>query len=62
MTPFILLLLFNAGMLMGFVLHSMLDGAKREVVTEKVVQEPAPSSFRDDLLVPMVPRRNQYLH
>jgi hypothetical protein len=62
MTPFILLLLFNAGMLIGFVLHSMLDGAKKEVTIERVVQEPTPSSFRDDLLVPMVPRRNQYLH
>ena len=62
MTPLILLLLFNAGMLMGFVLHTLLDGAHREdAARERVLLEATPS-FRDDLLVPLMPSGNRYLH
>jgi hypothetical protein len=61
MTPLVLLLVLNAGMLMGFVLHTFLDGAHREdEARERVAFQP--SSFRDDLLIPMMPSKNRYLH
>lgn len=62
MTPLVMLLVFNAGMLMGFVLHTMLDGAHREdTARERVLFEATPS-FRDDLLLPIMSSRNRYLH
>jgi hypothetical protein len=62
MTPLVLLLVFNAGMLMGFVLHTLLDGAHPEnAELERVYLETAPS-FRDDLLVPIMSSKNRYLH
>jgi hypothetical protein len=49
-------------MLMGFVLHTFLDSAHREdLARERVSFQPA-SSFRDDLLLPVLPSRNRYLH
>ena len=62
MTPLVLLLVLNAGMLMGFVLHTMLDRAHREDETrERVLLESSPA-FRDDLLLPMLPVKGRYLH
>jgi hypothetical protein len=62
MTPLVLLLVLNAGMLMGFVLHTFLDGAHRgEATRPRMPFEPA-SAFRDDLLVPILPSKNRYLH
>jgi len=62
MTPLVLLLVLNAGMLMGFVLHTFLDGAHRaDEARERVLFEPT-SSFRDDLLIPMMSSKNRYLH
>ena len=61
MTPLVLLLVLNAGMLMGFVLHTFLDGAHREDdARERVAFQP--SSFRDDLLIPIMPSKSRYLH
>jgi hypothetical protein len=63
MAPLVLLLVFNAGTLMGFVLHTFLEGAHREDATrERVVLEATSSSFRDDLLVPMMPSKIRYLN
>jgi hypothetical protein len=59
MTPMLMLLIFNAGMLIGFVLHTLLGGASHEDAT--IVIE-APSSFREDLLVPIMASKNRYLH
>jgi len=59
MGPLMMLLLFNAGILMGFFLHSLLhrdDDAVGPVFLE------TSSSFRDDLLLPMLPAKNRYLH
>ena len=61
MTPLVLLLVLNAGMLMGFVLHTFLEGAHREDEARARVAF-QPSSFRDDLLIPMMPSKNRYLH
>jgi hypothetical protein len=62
MTPLMLLLVFNAGMLMGFILHTLLDrGHREDAARERVVLEASPS-FRDDLLVPMMASRTRYLH
>jgi hypothetical protein len=61
-TSILLLLVLNAGMLMGFVLHTFLDGAHREDgARERVVLETMPE-FRDDLLMSILPSRNRYLH
>jgi hypothetical protein len=61
MTPLVLLLVLNAGMLMGFVLHTFLEGAHHEdEVRERAVFQP--SSFRDDLLLPIMPSKSRYLH
>ena len=60
MTPLMMLLLFNAGMLMGFFLHSLLHRADRDTVGPVFVE--TSSSFRDDLLLPMLPGKNRYLH
>ena len=57
-----MLLVFNAGMLMGFVLHTLLDGAHREDAAREQVLLEATPSFRDDLLVPLMPSGNRYLH
>ncbi|HVN28117.1 MAG TPA: hypothetical protein VMT64_06505 [Candidatus Binataceae bacterium] len=59
MTSIVLLLAFNAGMLVGFVLHTLLTGGSRQDAT--VLLE-APSSFREDLLVPMMASKTRYLH
>lgn len=62
MTPLVLLLVFNAGMLLGFILHTLLDGAHREdVARAQVLLETAPS-FRDDLLLPIMSSKTRYLH
>jgi hypothetical protein len=62
MAPLILLLVLNAGIAMGFVLHTLLDGAHREDdAREQVSLETAPL-FRDDLLLPIMPSRSRYLH
>ena len=62
MTPLVLLLVLNAGMLMGFVLHTMLDGAHREDESrERVLLESSPA-FRDDLLLSILPAKGRYLH
>jgi hypothetical protein len=62
MTPLVLLLVFNAGTLMGFVLHSLLDGAHREdAAKERVLLETTPS-FRDDLLMPIMQPKHRHLH
>jgi hypothetical protein len=58
MTPLMLLLVFNAGMLAGFVLHTLLGNAPHEDAT--VILE-APS-FREDLLMPTVSSKTRYLH
>jgi hypothetical protein len=62
MIPLVLLLVLNAGMLMGFVLHTFLDGAHHEDVARARVPFEPTSSFRDDLLVPILPSKNRYLH
>jgi hypothetical protein len=59
MTSLILLVVFNLGMLVGFVLHTLLSGASHEDAT--IVLE-TPSSFREDLLVPTMASKNRYLH
>jgi hypothetical protein len=59
MTSLILLVVFNVGMLMGFVLHTLLSDASHEDAT--IVLE-TPSSFREDLLVPIMASKNRYLH
>jgi hypothetical protein len=62
MTPMVLLLVLNAGILVGFVLHTVLDGAHRDdEVRERVLFHATPS-FRDDLLVPILSSKNRYLH
>jgi hypothetical protein len=62
MTPLVLLLVLNAGMLMGFVMHTLLDGAHREDTAREFASVEASPSFRDDLLMPILPSRNRYLH
>lgn len=62
MTPLVLLLVFNAGTLMGFVLHTLLGGAHREDAAKERVFIKETPSFRDDLLVPIMPSKNRYLH
>ncbi len=62
MTPLVMLLVLNAGILMGFVLHTFLDGAHREDDARERVLLQTTSSFRDDLLVPIMPSKNRYLH
>jgi hypothetical protein len=62
MTPLMMLLLFNAGMLMGFFLHCFLQGAHRDEPAMEPVFLHAPSSFRDDLLLPVLPEKDRYLH
>jgi hypothetical protein len=62
MTPLMMLLLFNAGTLMGFFLHSFLQGAHRDDPEMQPVFVQAPPSFRDDLLLPVLPEKNRYLH
>jgi hypothetical protein len=62
MTPLVLLLVLNAGMLMGFVLHSLLDGAHREDASRERVLVEARPSFRDDLLMPIMPSGQRYLN
>ena len=59
MTSLVMLLVFNGGMLIGFVLHTLLSGTSQEEAT--VVLE-VPSSFREDLLVPIMASKNRYLH
>jgi hypothetical protein len=59
MTSLVLLVVFNVGMLVGFVLHTLLSSASREDAT--IVLE-TPSSFREDLLVPIMTSKNRYLH
>jgi hypothetical protein len=57
----VLLLVLNAGMLMGFVMHTFLDGAHREDdARERNAFQP--SSFREDLLIPIMPSKSRYLH
>jgi len=58
MTALLLLLVFNAGMLVGFVLHTLLAGGSCDDAT--VILE-APS-FREDLLVPIMASKTRYLH
>ena len=60
MTPLVMLLLFNAGMLMGFFLHSLLARGYPHGSGPVFVE--ASPSFRDDLLLPMLPARNRCLH
>jgi hypothetical protein len=63
MAPLVLLLVFNAGTLMGFVLHTLLEGAHREDAARgRVALEATSSSFRDDLLLPMISSKNRYLN
>lgn len=62
MTPIVLLLVLNAGMLMGFVLHSLLDGAQLEDEAAERISLERNSSFRDDFLMSIVPPENRYLH
>jgi hypothetical protein len=52
-------LLFNAGMLTGFFLHSLLHSADH---TMEPIFLQTSSSFRDDLLMPILPAKNRYLH
>jgi hypothetical protein len=59
MTPLVLLMIFNAGILVGFVLHTLLAGSSHEDAT--VILESS-SSFREDLLVPIMASKNRYLH
>jgi len=60
MTPLMMLVLFNAGILMGFFLHSLLHRAGRDAIAPVFVE--TSSSFRDDLLLPILPAKNRYLH
>ena len=62
MTPLVMLLVLNAGILMGFVLHTFLVGAHREDDARERTLHEASSSFRDDLLVPIMPSKSRYLH
>jgi hypothetical protein len=62
MTPLVLLLVFNAGMLLGFILHTMLDGAHREDTMREQVLVQATVPFRDDLLMPIGSSKSRYLH
>jgi len=62
MTPFVLLMVLNAGMLIGFVLHAFLDRAHREDAIKANRRLGSNSSFRDDLLVPILPSKNRYMH
>jgi hypothetical protein len=55
-----MLALFNGGMLMGFFLHGLLNRAGRDDLAPVFVE--TSSSFRDDLLLPMIPARDRYLH
>ena len=59
MTSLVVLLVFNAGMLVGFVLHTLLAGSSHEDAT--VILE-SPPSFREDLLVPIMASKTRYLH
>ena len=60
MGPLMMLLLFNAGILMGFFLHSLLRRDDQDAVGPVFLE--AGLSFRDDLLLPMLPVKNRYLH
>ena len=62
MTPLVLLLVLNAGMLMGFVLHTFLEGGHREDEARAHVMFESASPFRDDLLLPILPSKNRYMH
>ncbi len=62
MTSLVLLLVLNAGMLVGFVLHTLLDGGYRDDASREPVTLETTASFRDDLLVPIIPSKNRYLH
>ena len=59
MTPLMMLVLFNGGMLMGFFLHSLVDRERDDLPPVFVKTS---SSFRDDLLLPILPAKNRYLH
>jgi len=59
MTSLLLLVVFNVGMLVGFVLHTLLSGSSHQDAT--IVLE-TPSSFREDLLVPIIASKSRYLH
>ena len=62
MIPLLMLLVLNVGMLMGFVLHTFLDGAHREDVGRERALFESSSGFRDDLLMPILPAKNRYMH
>jgi hypothetical protein len=49
-------------MLLGFVLHTFLDSAHRQDEARERVLFEANSSFRDDLLMPILPAKNRYMH
>jgi hypothetical protein len=59
MTSLVMLLVLNAGMLIGFALHTLLSGSSHEDAT--VILE-APASFREDLLMPIMASKDRYLH
>jgi len=59
MTSLVLLLVFNAGMLLGIVLHDLFSVGPREDAT--VLLEVAPA-FREDLLMPIMSAKDRYLH
>ena len=62
MTPLVLLLVLNAGMLLGFALHTFLDGGCRDDAARDLVLVESTSAFREDLLIPIIPSKNRYLH
>ena len=62
MTPLLMLVVLNVGMLMGFVLHTFLDGAHREDASREQAALVSASGFRDDLLIPIMPSKSRYLH
>jgi hypothetical protein len=62
MNLLLLLLVLNAGMLMGFILHTLLDGAHQEDASRARVMVEATPSFREDLLVPMMQTKHRYLN
>jgi len=49
-------------MLIGFILHTFLDAAHREDASRARATLQPSSSFRDDLLMPMLPSKNRYMH
>ena len=58
----VLLFVLNMGVLMGFGLRSLLESDRREGdSTARLAFEPH-RSFRDDLLMPIIPSGNRYLH